>query len=631
MRHIARTGTGTLTRRLVGLLGLLAAATALAAPAAHAQLAGALGPAGGLGRGSPLIQLDEIRGHVDHLASDALAGRRAGTPGAERAARYVVRAFQESGLLPPDRWPSYLQPFDFSVGVEPGPENRLVLHKGSRPVSVFDAGRDFLPLSGSLADRVISSVVFVGYGISQPGVGYDEYAGLDVRGKVVLAFRYTPEGDDPSGRFGSRFDERDKAATARARGARAILFVNPPATDAIDRLIPFSADADPHDLGIVALSITQETARGIVAAGGGDLVAWQRAIDRSGTPRSRALPDAVLNLRTDIRVRTSTTHNVIGVAPGRDPVRAREVVVIGAHYDGLGLGGPGSLDAVPGEIHNGADDNASGVAGLLELAQFFAYPTNRPERTLVFVAFGAEEVGMLGSARFVADPPVPLTDVVAMINMDMIGRLEDELIVYGVGSSVAWQEELEAANTELGIPLRLMAEGYGPSDHAAFYLRQIPVLAFFTGVHGDYHRSSDDADRIDMEGLLRITRLVRTVAAQIASGVGRPAFDPREYDPRQVIAVDGPGRSTVRLGAVPGPAGPASGVLIDTVVDQSPAAVAGLLQGDRIVRLGSRSVSSIYDYVRALAELEPDRPVGIVVERAGSRIELTVTPAPATP
>jgi hypothetical protein len=511
--------------------------------------------------------------------------------------------------------------------VEPGPENRLTLQRGSRPVGVFSSGRDFLPLASSLPDRVVQSVVFVGYGISAPSLGYDDYAGVDVRGRIVLAFRYSPEGEDPTGRFGRYLSERHKAATARDKGARAILFVNPPATEGIDRLIPFAPDADAGALGIVALSITQETARRIVAAADGDLVAWQRAIDRSGAPRSRALTDAVLNLRTDIRARTRSTHNVIGIVPGRDPIRGREVVVIGAHYDGLGLGGPGSLDAVPGEIHNGADDNASGVAGLLELAQFFSYPTNRPERTLVLVAFGAEEEGMVGSARFVADPPVPLPSVVAMINLDMIGRLQEELMVYGVGSSRSWSDELTAANDGVSIPLRLMADGDGPSDHAPFYLRQIPVLAFFTGVHEDYHRSTDDAARIDVEGLSRVTRLVRNVVAQIASGIERPAFDATDYEPREVVIVEVVEGRRARLGAVPGPADATDGVHVDAVVDGSPAALGGLRPGDRIVGLAGRSIHSIYDYVRALSEIEPDRPVRLVVVRGGERVELMVTPA----
>ncbi|MFN2384336.1 MAG: M28 family peptidase [Gemmatimonadota bacterium] len=614
-----------LLRTLTALCLLLVAA----APAG-AQLAGAAGGTGrATGAGSPMLTAQELESHVGFLAADALAGRRAGTPGAERAARYIVRAFQESGLAAPARFPSYLQTFAFPVGVELGPDNRLVLQYGSRLGTIFEAGRDFLPLAGSLADRIEQPVVFVGYGISAPPIGYDDYAGLDVRGKVVLALRFSPEGDSPGGRFGRYLSERYKAATAQAKGARAILFVNGPATEEIDRLIPFALDAAPADLGIVALSVTQAVARRIAATAGGDLSVWQAAINRTGRPQSRAIRGAVLNLRADLRPRLRTTHNVIGMLPGRDPRLAAEALVIGAHYDGLGLGGPGSLDPVPGEIHNGADDNASGVAGLLELAQFFAYPTNRPDRTLIFVAFGAEEEGMLGSARFVADPAVPLASLVAMLNLDMIGRLDDEVIVYGVGSSTAWPEQLAVANAELKLPLRTMEEGYGPSDHAAFYLRQVPVLAFFTGVHADYHRATDDAERLNLDGALQVTGLVRRVASQVANAVPRPAFDPRETAPRELAETPPPVATVpVRLGAVPAPTGADArgGIVIERVVEGSPAAAAGLLPGDRVMFIAGQTIDTVYAYVEALATLVPGRPVTLGVRRGEAPIELVVSP-----
>ena len=201
-------------------------------------------------------------------------------------------------------------------------------------------------------------------------------------------------------------------------------------------------------------------------------------------------------------------------------------------------------------------------------------------------------------------------------------------MVYGVGSSKSWTDELTAANDGVSIPLRLMADGDGPSDHAPFYLRQVPVLAFFTGVHDDYHRSTDDASRIDVEALGRVTRLVRNVVAQIASGIERPAFDATDYEPREVVAVEDVETQRVRLGAVPGPADAGEGVTVDAVVDGSPAAAGGLQSGDRIVALGGRTIRSIYDYVRALSEIEPDRPTRLVVLRGGARVELTVTPAP---
>ncbi|HUP00890.1 MAG TPA: M20/M25/M40 family metallo-hydrolase [Gemmatimonadota bacterium] len=609
----------------------LVVASLATAPPASAQVSGAAGGAGAVGKAaSPLVTAAELEAHVDYLSSDALAGRRAGTPGAERAALYVVRAFEAAGLYAPAKHPTYLQTFEFPVGVELGPDSRLVLQHGSRLVTIFQPGRDFIPLSGSAADLLVQSVVFAGYGISAPALGYDDYAGLDVKGRIVLVLRHGPEGDSPGGRFGRYLSERHKAATARAHGARAILFVNGPATERIDRLLPFGVDEEPGSMGIVAISITQAVALRIARVGGGDLADWQRAIDRDLEPQSRLIENAVLNLRADLEPQTRTTHNVIGIVAGRDPALAGEAVVIGAHYDGLGLGGPGSLDPVPGEIHNGADDNASGVAALIELAQFFAYPTNRPDRTLVFVAFGAEEEGMLGSALFVAQPTVPVPEIAAMINLDMIGRLEDELVIYGVGSSPAWPELIAAANREVGLPIELMPEGYGPSDHAAFYLRQVPVLAFFTGVHEDYHRASDDAEHLNIGGIERITALVRHVVARLANGVERPVFDPRQYEPRDVAPDPVEDlASGVRLGAVPRPGAPRMGVRIERVVEGSPAAAAGVRPGDRVVRLGGRSTDSIYDYVRALAELAPGRPARLIVERDGRPVSLSVIPEAA--
>ena len=608
----------------------LAAVLVIPAPLVAQIAAGTAG--GGLaGAGSPLLSVGELQGHVGYLASDALAGRRAGTPGAERAALYIVRALSESGLDPAPGYPTYLQTFDFPIGVELGPENRLVVSHGSRLGTVFQPGRDFLPLAGSIADRVVLPVVFAGYGISAPSIGWDDYAGVDVEGKIVLVLRLSPEGDKPASRFGRYISERYKAANARAHGARAILFVNGPATEEIDKLIPFSVDEEPGSLGIVALSVTQAVARRIVATAGEDLSMWQHLINRENKPRSLPIENAVLNLRADLRPRMRTTHNVIGVVPGRDPRLAQEVIVVGAHYDGLGLGGPGSLDPVPGEVHNGADDNASGVSALLELAQFFSYPTNRPERTVAFVAFGAEEEGMLGSAWFVSHPPWPLSHVAAMVNLDMIGRLNRELTVYGVGSSEGWTEVLERANREIGAPIVEMEEGYGPSDHVAFYLRQIPVLAFFTGVHADYHRASDDVEGLNLEGLYSVTRLVRQVVDELAGRPERLAFDPRQFEPRDIDepVADEVGRPPLKIGVVPGPEDGLPGVPVDALVEASPGARAGIQVGDRIVRVGARSVESVYDYVRALREVPPDASWRMVVERDGSRVTLTIEPAEA--
>ena len=618
--------------RIALLAGAFLAAAFLAVGSLHAQIAAGTAGGGLAGTDSPIPSIEELNAHVAHLASDALAGRRAGTPGAERAARYIVGALSEAGLEPAPGYPTYLQTFEFPVGVELGPDNRLVVQHGSRIGTSFQPGRDFLPLAGSVADRIVQPVVFVGYGISAPTIGWDDYEGIDVEGKIVLVLRLSPEGDKPASRFGRYISDRYKAANARAHGARAILLVNGPATEEIDRLVPFAVDEEPGVLGIVALSVTQAVARRIVAVAGEDLSMWQHLINRENEPRSRPIESAVLNLRADLRPRLRTTHNVIGVVPGRDPELAREVVIVGAHYDGLGLGGPGSLDPVPGEVHNGADDNASGVSALIELAQYFAHPANRPDRTLAFVAFGAEEEGMLGSAWLVSNPPWPITDVVAMINMDMIGRLSEELTVYGVGSSVGWHEVLERANADVGAPIVEMDEGYGPSDHVAFYLRQIPVLAFFTGVHEDYHRASDDVERLNLEGLHSVTRVVRGVIAELAGDSERLAFDPRQFQPREIDepVAEAPELSPpLKIGVVPGPADGTPGVPVDTLVEDSPGLRAGVRAGDRVMRIGARPTESIYDYVQALREVPRDASWRMVVLREGSEVTLTFEPVEA--
>ncbi|MGH7566273.1 MAG: M20/M25/M40 family metallo-hydrolase, partial [Gemmatimonadota bacterium] len=549
------------------------------------------------------------------------------------AALYIVRALSESGLQPATGYPTYLQTFEFPVGVELGPENRLIVQHGSRLGTAFQPGRDFLPLAGSLADRIVQSVVFAGYGITAPSIGWDDYAGIDVEGKIVLVLRLSPEGDKPSSRFGRYISDRYKAANARAHGARAILLVNGPATEEIDKLVPFSVDEEPGSLGIVALSVTQTVGRRIVATAGEDLSMWQHLINRANQPRSRPIENAVVNLRADLRPRLRTTHNVIGIVPGRDPRLAHEVVVVGAHYDGLGLGGPGSLEPVPGEVHNGADDNASGVSALLELAQYFAYPTNRPERTIAFVAFGAEEEGMLGSAWLVSNPPWPLPDVVAMVNMDMIGRLGEELTVYGVGSSAGWHDVLERANREVGAPIVEMEEGYGPSDHVAFYLRQVPVLAFFTGVHEDYHRASDDVERLNLEGLYSVTRVVRQVVDELSGLPARLAFDPRQFEPRDIDepVEDEPVRSPLKIGVVPGPADGLPGVPVEALIEGSAGVRAGVRAGDRVVEVGGRRIETVYDYVRALREVTSDATWRMVVERDGREVTLSFEPGADQP
>jgi Zn-dependent M28 family amino/carboxypeptidase len=355
-----------------------------------------------------------------------------------------------------------------------------------------------------------------------------------------------------------------------------------------------------------------------------------------------------------------------------------ETIVIGAHYDHLGRGGEGSLAPREGDIHHGADDNASGVAGLIELARMLSTQNPKPRRTIVFIAFSGEEEGLLGSDYYVNHPIVPLAKTVAMINMDMIGRLQDsKLIVGGVGTASDWRSMIQSENTvekmqaaaaknpsasgspnyqvslngqasstgfpivigangqpvvtaELSkLPLSLAApfaltlneDGFGPSDHSSFYSKQVPVLFFWTGTHDDYHKPSDTADKINYEGEARIVSFVARIVSDVDKSDKRPTYT--------VAKSEAQGRSSgfrVYLGTIPNYADSNDGLKLDGVRDDSPAAKAGLKAGDRVVKLAGRDVKNVYDYTYALGEMKAGQEYEVEVMRDGQRLTMKIKP-----
>jgi hypothetical protein len=450
-----------------------------------------------------------LRRDVARLAQDEWEGRRAGEPGARLAAAWLAEEFQGIGLEPMLPGASHRQRFSFISGAELGPGNRLSV--GGR---AYAASRDFRPLAFSAAGSYTGGVVFAGYGIHAPARGRDDYAGIDVRGRAVLALRYAPAWGGLESPWQAEASLRRKAERARERGAAALLIVTGPRTRGVgDVLIPFQTDAALGDVGIPVASLRRRVAEDLLYGTGLDLGEAQKLADR-GLPGARRRLAVPLELATDLVPTRSSTSNVLGRLPGRVP----ETLVIGAHYDHLGRGGSGALDpSAAGEVHHGADDNASGTAALLELARSLAGRGARLRRSVVFAAFGAEELGLLGSVHFVERPPLPLSQVVGLLNLDMIGRLEPRgLFVQGTDTSPAWPELLEAANREPELRLRLLGGGTGPSDHASFFHMGVPVLFFFTGIHSDYHRPSDTAERIDATGMSRILSLVEPIALAVA-------------------------------------------------------------------------------------------------------------------
>lgn len=572
---------------------------------------------------SAAITAREIQAHVRFLASDELEGREAGTEGAERAARYIAAAFRDYGLKPMGEGGTFEQRFSFVARVVPGPKNRLRM-KTDAGERDFTFGRDFVPLALSSSGAVEGEAVFAGYGISAPDLGYDDYAGVAVSGKIVLVLEGSPEDHDPHGRFHEHRTLQRKIAAARERGARGLLVIAVEEKAEDDRLAALRYDPMFGEAGMPVVLVGRAAASAILRAAGEDLAERERGLTAAAESRSVALSGVRLALQADVQKQMRQTANVVGLLEGSDPTLKEEIIIVGAHYDHLGRGGDHSLAPHrAGEVHNGADDNASGVAGILELAQALAAARASLRRSILFIAFSAEEMGLLGSAHYVKHPVLPLERTIAMLNFDMIGRLrESGVIVSGVGTSPFWRTALERANESARLTLRFREDGVGPSDHTSFYLRDIPVLHFFTGVHDDYHKPSDDAEKINAEGTERIVSLAYHLLRDLDGHPTRPAFVRVRGEPRETVATG----FRVYVGTIPDYAESVEGVKIAGVRPGSPAERAGMRAGDVIVRVGGREIRNVYDYTDALQGLRAGEEVDFVILRDGARLVLKVVP-----
>ena len=334
-----------------------------------------------------------------------------------------------------------------------------------------------------------------------------------------------------------------------------------------------------------------------------------------------------------------TGYNVIGILDGTDKTLRNEAIVIGAHYDHLGHGGEGSLAANSTEIHHGADDNASGTAAIIELARQFV-KEKRNKRTIIFIAFSGEEEGLFGSNYYVNNPVFPLDKTVAMINLDMVGRLNDKkLTIGGMGTASEWKD-LVTTNDQIQITtrtgagpgttfsgttnifnLQLNEDGFGPSDHSSFYTKKVPVLFFFTGTHNDYHKPSDTADKINYAGEASVISYVASIAKAIDQNPTRPT-----YAVAKSSNTGGRATFNISLGTIPNYADSNDGLLLDGVRDGSPAAKAGIKAGDKVVKLAGRDIHNVYDYTEALGEMKADVEYEVVVLRGGERLTLKIVP-----
>lgn len=570
------------------------------------------------------ITADELKAHVRYLASDELEGRGAGTEGDRKAAAYLARQFSAYGLTPAGRSSSYYQEFDFVSAVKAGVKNAMSLQVHGK-TQTLRLDSDFRPLGFSSDTSVSGAVVFAGFGISAPEKNYDDYAGMDVTGKIVIALRYGPDGNDIHSELYRFTSLRNKARYAREKGAAAFVLVDAGA----EELIKLSYDQSFATSGIPCVSLKPNYLEQLLQPMKKNLAAIQQAMQTTKKPVAFDIPDARITLQTEVIKLTSKTANVMGFIEGSDPNLKHEVLVVGAHFDHLGYGGEGSGSLVPDvrEIHNGADDNASGTAAMLELAQAFAARKDQLKRTVLFMGFAAEEIGLLGASHYVNNPFFPLDKTIAMINMDEVGRLRDNaLTVYGTGTSPSWHPLLSKHNAAFHpdtFALKRVPDGFGPSDHAQFYGKDIPVLFFFTGTHPDYHRPSDDWDKVNYEGQERVTRFIAGIADDIQSMTGRPQFTKTQMT-ASMGGGDGRGFS-VTLGVIPDYGETDGGMKIGGTRPNGPAEKAGLKSGDIITRLAGKKVLNIYDYMGILGTLKAGDIVDVTVLRDGKTLEFSVT------
>jgi aminopeptidase YwaD len=542
------------------------------------------------------ITADSVYRHVGVLAADSMEGRQVGEAGEQKAADYIVSVFTQAGLEPKGDPDSYFQPFTFIKRVDFGSHNKLAIN--GHP---FDLGPDYQPLeqSGSLSFD-FGELVDVGYGIVTDDSSYNDYKGLDVLGKAVLIKRYAPRIEGDTTGADSIYDRHSslnaKIMTALAHGAKGVFFYTPPTHD--DTLMASSeTHVNPKDIPVVLIR------RGALDRFGIDL-ASPRIMSATG--------------ETDMVRVTDTGYNVVGYLPGRTDT----VQIVGAHYDHIGYGGPASRYRGPERrIHNGADDNASGVAALLELARYFSSRRDSLHNSLLFIAFSGEESGTLGSGHYVRNWTVEHSKARLMINMDMIGRLaqqEKGLAVLGTGTCPQFKEYFDRASLG-GLKVTFNESGSGPSDHAAFYNDSIPCLMFFTGAHQDYHTPDDDADKIDAPGIVTVADLVAGVVEHFDTYEGPLTFHRTKGD-----GTGRPSQLSVTLGITPDFISQVKGLGVDGVSPDKPAERAGILKGDVIIKIGDRAVGDIHDYMNALQKYRKGDSCRVELVRGTDTLTVTV-------
>ncbi len=567
----------------------------------------------------PEVFLEDVK----YLASPEMRGRGAGMPELDVAAAYIAQRFEEAGLEPAGD-NGFLQPLTVTTGAVMGAANSLVVGGDS-----LGPAEDYVPINFSASGEASGPLVFAGYGIVAEEKGYDDYTHLDVDGKVVVLLRYEPptfSGGQGSRRYTRHANLISKAINARNRGAVGVILANGyrEGSDR-DELIKFGSVSGPQDAGIPMVQVKNAVVDGWLESADTSLRELQSAINDATTPQSFSLAEGLrAELEVDVAREQAAVSNVVGYWPGETD----EYVVIGAHYDHLGLGDDSSLapDKV-GEIHYGADDNASGTAGVIALAKTIV-SQGKDRRGTLFIAFAGEEVGLLGSQHWVEHPTRSLDDAVAMLNMDMIGRIDQgKVYVGGTGTAEVFEELLDAATEDSPFEVSLSQSGYGASDHTSFTAKGIPVLFFFSGLHADYHKPSDTWEKINSEAAVGVLDIVAEVADDLRVREGRPEFVREQAANSHGGSPSGGGGGGYGpyFGSIPDFAEIPNGVRFADIRPESPAAKGGLLPGDIMTGFDGKPIENLYDFTYALRDSRVGQTVDVVVLRDENELTLSVT------
>lgn len=585
-----------------------------------------------------------IERDATYLSSDELEGRGIRTRGLELAGEYLAEEFEKAGLYTSWYGGGPFQEFQLLNGSRRGAVQRVLFQRKSGERYLLTPNVDFTSLMRTTMGTMTLPAVFVGYGITAPELGYDDYANVRVAGKTVIILRQEPQSSKPSGPFSGSEGTRyapvySKIQNAISHGATAVILCDKdPRVEIPKGDDPFSSDLlkvefseDAFDTTIPVVHCRQSLLDEVLQDYGLDpLLEIERKIDEDLTPRSVEIE----GFRVGFEVtRNRSGRNVRNVLASIEPngKLPEKTIIIGAHYDHLGRDGWGSLAVgADGEIHNGADDNASGTATILEIARQLSARRDKLKSRILFIAFTAEELGLLGSKHYIRDPAVPLSETVAMINLDMVGRLREQLTIYGMGTASEWDELVIPAARQNELTVVAKSSGYGPSDHAVFYERGVPVLHFFTGFHPQYHRPADDSNLLNITGMRQISRCVTEIAASLASN--KDPLSPGDAVSDELFAEGGfkeilestPAKPPA-FGVVVRPMEPGStGLLIRRVLANSVAENNGLKEGDVIRKVGETDIETVQDLKDSVAEQQSGAKLPIRISRGTIDLEIDV-------